>query len=124
MAVMPRVHLHRRLIALIAAYGLALQALLSAFGAVSPAMALDSIICAADGDLRGGGEGGPIPSRPGHESGCAICPLACGGAAPAAWSDAGIGLTFRVGVAIAPPRTAAPVGRVFFRSGLARAPPV
>jgi hypothetical protein len=129
MAAMRRARLHRRLIALIAAYGLALQALLSAFAVVSPAAALDlfaidPIICATGAHPGGGESDGSLPARPGHDVGCALCPLGCGGALAAAWPDARVSLTVHIITAVPQPRMAAAVARVGIRTGLARAPPV
>ena len=51
MPAMLRTGMPRRLIALVAAYGLVLQAMLSAVAAVAPAF--DQVICAAGTDPRG-----------------------------------------------------------------------
>jgi hypothetical protein len=129
MAAMRRARLHRRLIALVAAYGLALQALLSAFAAVAPADALDlvtldPIVCAGGPHPEGGEGGESLPARSRHDSGCALCPLGCGGALPAAWPDAGMVGVLHV-VAVTPrPRMSVPPARGVIRTGLARAPPV
>ena len=116
---MLRTGLPRRLIALVAAYGLALQAMLSAVAAVAPAF--DQIICTAGRDA--GGTDTRHPSLPGHEPGCPLCPLACGGALALPRLDAVIAPPLGFGVAIAAPAAAAPLVRIVCRAGLARAPP-
>ena len=119
---MSRTGLHRRLIALAAAYALALQALFVAFAA-PPGLGLDQVICTADGHAPAGGADDRSPAPGGHAPGCPLCPLACG--ATLALPPVG----FTVAVFVEPsaaPRLAAvpaPVTRIVARAGLARAPP-
>ena len=110
----------RRLIALVAAYGLVLQAMLSAVAAVAPAF--DQVICAAGTDPRGAADTGH-PSQPGHEPGCPLCPLACGGALALPRPDAVAAPRLGFGVAIVAPIATVPLARIVRRAGLARAPP-
>lgn len=110
----------RRLIALVAAYGLALQTTLAAIAAVAPTF--DQVICAADNDPRGGADT-EHPSPPGHERGCPLCPLACGGAPVLPRLDATIAPPLGFGAAIAAPASTVSLARIFHRAGLARAPP-
>ena len=116
-----RFRLHRRLVAVVAAYGLALHGLLSAIaGAVPP---LDPVLCAASVPGHGGvGRDAPPPSHWPDGANCGMCPLVCGGTAmtpPAATIvpvlvSGEAQLPQPVGAA---PRAAPP------RGGLARAPP-
>ncbi|HEY2135679.1 MAG TPA: DUF2946 family protein [Xanthobacteraceae bacterium] len=114
--------LGRRLVALVAAYGLALQVLLSGFVTASPAGA---IICTAD---HAGAAAGAVDTNPfhlpGHPDACAVCALACGAAAPAPSGDAGIAPMQAAAEAVPAPRPAAAVRHAMVRAGLARAPPV
>jgi hypothetical protein len=120
---MPRTCPPRRLVALIAAYGLALQALLSAFAAVVPAGALDWVVCSADGQARGGeGDRNDSPA-PGHGPDCAVCPLVCGSAAPLPSSDIQVVLMLGSGAALPEQHLAGLVAPAVIHAGLARAPP-
>jgi hypothetical protein len=114
----------RRLIALVAAYGLVLQAMLAAVAAV--ASPLDQVICAADTDPRSASDT-PHPSLPGqlpgHEPGCPLCPLACGGALGLPHLDATVAPPLGFGIAMAMPAAASLVVPIVRRAGLARAPP-
>jgi len=117
---MRRGGLHRRLVALVAAYAVALQGLLAAVAAVSPARALDAVICSAQASAHAGHEGGHAPPlRPD----CTFCPLACGAAAPPPASAARLVLIVAPGAPMPAPRPDRPVGRGVLRAGLARAPP-
>jgi hypothetical protein len=112
-----RIGLHRRLVALVAAYGLVLQAMLSAF-AVVPIAAAEAVICTAGTSSHGGTDAPPVP----HHPDCTICPLACGGAAVPPPAVA-IVSTFHVSEA-PPARPVIPSVRpAVLRAGLARAPP-
>lgn len=111
--------IHRRLVALVAAYALALQGLLTAFS-VSPALAPNTAICSTVTPSKG------EPSRKGpvHHSDCPDCALACGGAAMLPPRAASLILAFGPGEAMRVLPTSAPVARVPVHAGLARAPPV
>jgi len=115
---MLRTRIPRRLTALVAAYGLALQAMLAAVATVAPAF--DPVICAA-----GRGAADPEhPPSPAHEPGCPLCPLACGGALALPSRDAAIAPPLGFGTTIAAPAAASPLAGIVYRAGLARAPPV
>jgi hypothetical protein len=117
-----------RFVALLAAYALAVQASLAAFSLFpsvsSAAFPLDRVICSASGRLAGDGTDGKLPARQFHC--CAVCSVACGGAAalraPGARSEpvapplGGVRISARS--TGAPPRFAA-----LNHPGLARAPP-
>ena|SRR5215472_5587966 len=108
----------RRLVAVAAAYGLALHGLLSVLAGATPP--LDPVLCAADVPGHGGvGRNAPPAS---HWPDCAACPLVCGGAAvpPRAAAIVPTGAVREIPPLqpiLAAPRPAPP------RSGLARAPP-
>jgi len=104
----------RRLIALAAAYALALQPMLATLGF---SLGVDSAICAASGPHGDGTAPGPH----GH-AGCAVCPAA-GGGLPVQWPDARIASVLGLGVAMPMHVAAAPTARAAARSGPARAPP-
>jgi hypothetical protein len=115
---------HRRLIALVAAYGLALQALLSVVVAVSPAAEFGAIICSAGAHPGGGAADDQLPPSPGHRIGCPVCALGCAGAAPPVGSDAASVILWFTSSKVAREWPAvAPGARLFARVGLARAPP-
>ncbi len=114
-----RTGLHRRLIALVAAYGLALQALLVAAVALSPDVAAASVICAGE-------RSGPqrdLPAAPRHGIGCALCTLACAGGAPLPASAPTIAPIAGSGTAMRQPSLAGPIARGAVRAGFARGPP-
>jgi hypothetical protein len=113
-----RIGLRRRLVALAAAYGLALQALLSAFPVAAPA--LDPIICAAGAASHDGGTAPPAP----HGPDCTVCPLACGAAALPPPLAARIAVTFGTAATIRARPTERPPMLIVTRAGLARAPPL
>jgi len=115
-----RTGLPRRLIALVAAYGLALQAMLAAVAAVAPP--LDQVICATGAGPHGAADP-KHPPAPGHQPGCMLCPLACGTALPGPSVDAVAACPIGAGVAIAVPPTAVALAPIVRRAGLARAPP-
>jgi hypothetical protein len=118
---MLRSGLSRRLIALVAAYGLALQAMLAAVVVAAPSTAFASVICAPDHPSNAGGTG--LPAAPGHGCDCPSCPLAGAGAAAL---PSGVSATVRVygaGAPMLPWHATAPVSRIAARAGLARAPP-
>lgn len=117
---MLRTGIPRRLIALVAAYGFVLQAMLAAIAAVAPT--LDQVICATDTDPHGASDP-KRPSMPGHEPGCMLCPLACGTAVPAPSVDTTIVRDIDAGVAVVVPITAVALAPIVRRAGLARAPP-
>ena len=119
---MLRTGLSRRLIALVAAYGLALQAMLAAVVVAAPGTAFASVICAPDHRSNAGGGTRHDPA-PGPECDCAFCPLA--GAGPVALPTE-LPSPIRVYGNAAPMRAwrgTAPVGLAAPRAGLARAPP-
>jgi hypothetical protein len=116
-----RISLRRRVVALVAAYALALQGLLAAFVAVAPSTSLDPVICTAGAPAHGA-DGHDAPPVVPHGPDCPICPLACAGAAvlpPVA------AVVAAVAADMAPPPQ--PVATSFrpavLRAGLARAPP-
>lgn len=115
-----RTGIPRRLIALVAAYGLALQAMLAAVAAVTPA--LDQIICAADTDPGGAGDTRHLPT-PGHEPGCPLCPLVCGGVAALPRVDVASAPSPGFSAIAPPPPMFVHVKPVVARAGLSRAPP-
>ena|SRR5580704_4619357 len=117
---MHRLGLPRRLIALVAAYGLALQTLLAAVIAPAPDAAFASVICASDHG-RDAGDTNDVPPTPGHGPCCPFCLLAGPGPLPALATT-----TVRIdgaGAPMRPGRDAAPPPRPLARAGLARAPP-
>jgi len=122
MRAMSRANLHRRLVALIAAYGVALQGLFAAVAAVAPSAALDPIVCAAPASAptghTTGGHGPP------HGLDCTSCPLACGSAVTPPPPDASLARFAAAGDAVPAMPPERPVARVVLRAGLARAPPL
>jgi hypothetical protein len=121
---MLRTGVSRRLIALVAAYGLALQAMLAGVVVAAPDAAFPAVICAPDHHSNAAGTGDPpaLPA-PGHGSNCPFCPLACGGSTTLP-STVPTAVSFASVAAPMPPwRSAAPASRVMSRAGLARAPP-
>ena len=116
-----RAGLNRRLIALVAAYALALQTLLAAVVAAAPFDPLASVVCST-GDAPAPSDAPASPS-PEHQLGCVLCPLGCGGAAALpSFATIAVGIDRR-GMPLRPPRVAASVARAPSRAGLARAPP-
>jgi hypothetical protein len=121
MASMFRTGLHRRLIALVAAYGLALQALLAAAVALSPDAAARSVICAGE---RAGGTQREMPAAPLHHGvGCALCTLACAGGAVPPASVPTVAPIACPGMAMRPPHVASSISRGVVHGGFARGPP-
>jgi len=117
---MRRAGLHRRLVALVAAYAVALQGLLAAIAAVSPARALDAVVCTAQALEHSGHQDGRAPPRPD----CTLCPLACASAVVPPASAARLVLILAPGDPMPTPRAERPVARAMLRAGLARAPPL
>ena len=115
-----RTGLNRRLIALVAAYGLALQALLVAAVALSPDAAAASVICAGE---RTGAPQRDLPAAPHRGIGCALCTLACAGGAVPPASAATVAPTSGSGIAMRQPHPAGPIARRVVRAGFARGPP-
>jgi hypothetical protein len=114
-----RTGLSRRLIALVAAYGLALQAMFAAVVVAAPSTAFASVICAPDHHWTPGGT--RDTPTPGHGCDCPFCPLASAAALPCAAATMA-----RISGAAAPMppwRFAAPAKPFVSRAGLARAPP-
>jgi hypothetical protein len=120
MSAMFRARLPRRLIALAAAYALALQMLLAAVVVLAPDAAVASVICAPDHHWRGTGDA-PAPPLPSHD--CPFCPLAGAGAAALPPCGATAVRVDGAGATIRPLRDAVPATRAVARAGLARAPP-
>jgi hypothetical protein len=118
--VMFRTALHRRLIALVAAYGLALQALLAGTVALSPSAAIASVICAGE---RSDAPQRELPASPHHGIDCTFCTLACAGGVALPTSAPTIVPIARYGAAIEQPRFATPIVRSVVRAGFARGPP-
>jgi len=118
--VMFRTGLHRRLIALVAAYALALQTLLAAAVALSPGAAAASVICAGE---RGGGSQGELPAAPHHGIGCALCTLACAGGAALPANASMVAPIAATAITMRQPQRAGPIARGVVRAGLARGPP-
>jgi hypothetical protein len=112
-----RAGFHRRLMALAAAYAVALQGMLAA---VAPAPTLDTAVCTAESSAHGGNAGGhaPVP-----RADCTLCPLACGSAVTPPPPPARLALHVAAGDTMPAPRPDMPVKRVVQRAGLARAPP-
>jgi hypothetical protein len=104
----------RRLIALAAAYALALQPMLATLGF---SLAWESAICASSGPHGDGTAPGPH----GH-AGCVVCPAA-GGGLPVEWPERGPAFVLGLGVAMPMHVAAVPTARAAARSGPARAPP-
>jgi hypothetical protein len=117
---MRRAGLHRRLVALVAAYAVALQGLLAAVAAVSPARALEAVLCTAQAGEHPGQQGGHAPPRPD----CTLCPLACASAVAPPASAARVVLIVALGDPMPAPRAERPAARAMLRAGLARAPPL
>lgn len=110
--------IHRRLVALVAAYALALQGLLTVFSLVS--LGPDSAICSTTTPSHGEAGGkGPV-----HRPDCPGCALVCGGAGMLPGRAASLILTFGPGEAMRVLPAGAPVARAPVHAGLARAPPV
>jgi DUF2946 family protein len=110
--------IHRRPIALVAAYALALQGLLIVFSLVS--LGPDSAICSTTTPAHGESGGkGPV-----HRPDCPGCALVCGGAGMLPGRAASLILTFGPGEAMRVLPASAPVVRAPVHAGLARAPPV
>jgi len=122
MRAMSRASLHRRLVALVAAYGVALQGLFAAVAAVSPAAALDAVVCPAPASAPAGHAGGGAPP---HRPDCPFCPLACGSAVTPPPPAASLVLIAAVGdvMPAMPQPQQRPMSRIVLRDGLARAPP-
>lgn len=118
--VMFRTGLHRRLIALVAAYGLALQALLAGAVALSPSAAAASVICAGE---RPGEPQREPPATPRHGIDCALCTLACAGGTALPTSPPMIAPIARHGPAMRPLDPSTPIARSVVRAGFARGPP-
>ena len=116
---MLRTGLSRRLIALVAAYGLALQALFAAVVVAAPSTAFASVICAPDHPSDAGDT--PHTPAPGHGCDCPFCPLAGAGAVAL---PSGVVSPVRV-YGTAPPlrsrRATEPANLATPRAGLARA---
>jgi hypothetical protein len=113
-----RTGLSRRLIALVAAYGLALQAMFAAVVVAAPSTAFAAVVCASDHHSNPAGT--RDPPAPGHECGCPFCPLA----GAALLSAAATMVRLSGAAAPMPPwRFAAPARPFVSRAGLARAPP-
>lgn len=117
---MIRTGLHRRLIALVAAYALALQALLGAVVALSPGAAAASVICAGE---RAGGSQRDLPAAPHHDIGCALCALACAGGAALPTNVPAVAPMVGAGPRMRQPQLAGSVARSVVRAGSARGPP-
>lgn len=115
-----RTGLHRRLIALVAAYGLALQALLAVVVVLSPDAAAMSVICAGE---RGGAPARDLPATPHHGFGCALCALACAGGATPPASASAVAPIAGFASTIWHPQWAASIARGIVRAGFARGPP-
>lgn len=118
----PMVHrgIHRRLVALVAAYALALQGLLTVFSSVSPALAPNAEICSTATPSHGEpGRKGPV-----HRPDCPLCVLACSGAAMLPSRAASLIPAFGPSEAMRALPADAPVARAPVHAGLARAPPV
>jgi hypothetical protein len=77
--------LTHRLIALIAAYAIALQAVLAGFAMLATAAHAAPELCVAAGH-------GPIPGSTPLGPDCAACPLQCGGAGPDGFAPAALTL--------------------------------
>jgi|SRR5580704_4021635 hypothetical protein len=117
---MLRARLPRRLIALTAAYALALQTLLAAVVVLAPDAAFASVICASD-HLSQGTRDAPAPPAPGHD--CPFCPLAGASAAALPPCPATAVRVDGAGAPMRPSCGAVPARRLVTRAGLARAPP-
>ncbi len=118
-----RAGVHRRLVALVAAYGLALQGVLAAVAVASPALALDAVVCSAHAP-GGQADRNPGGNPPPHGPDCALCPFACGNAAVAPPArTATLAAILGPGEAMPAPRPNIPVARTVLPAGLARAPP-
>jgi len=115
-----RTGLHRRLIALVAAYGLALQALLAVAVVLSPDVGAAAVICAGE---RGGGPQPDLPAAPHHAISCALCTLACAGGAALPASTPTVAPIAGPGAAVRQPHLAGSPPRSVVRAGLARGPP-
>jgi hypothetical protein len=105
--------LRRRLIALVAAYALALQPMLATLGT---SLGVESAICAASG---AGHDDTTAPASHGH-AGCVLCPATGAGLpvqSPAAKTASLLGVAMPMHVATAP------IARIAARSGPTRAPP-
>jgi hypothetical protein len=114
-----RTGLSRRLIALVAAYGLALQAMFAAVVVAAPGAAFASVICAPGHHWSPAGTRDTPAS--GHGCDCPFCPLVGAAALPSA-----VATMVRIYGAAAPMppwRFAAPARPFVSRAGLARAPP-
>jgi DUF2946 family protein len=115
-----RTGLNRRLIALVAAYALALQALLVGAVALSPATAAAVVIC------RGASIGGTqrdLPAAPHHDVGCALCTLACAGSAALPANVPTVAPIAGPGTALRQPHHGGSLARAIVRAGSARGPP-
>jgi hypothetical protein len=114
-----RVGIHRRLVALFAAYGLVLQGLLAAVAAVAPTLAADAVVCSVQVPAHG------APGHaPPHGSDCTLCPLICCGAIAPPARPASLAPIVGASDAVPAPRSAILIARTILRAGLARAPPV
>jgi hypothetical protein len=118
--IMLRTGLHRRLIALVAAYGVALQALLAGAVAFAPSAVAASVICAGE---RPGGPQRELPATPHHGIDCAFCTLTCAGGVALPASLPSIAPIAGTGTALRQPHVASPIARSVVRAGLARGPP-
>jgi hypothetical protein len=119
MQVMVHRSTHRRLVALVAAYALALQGLLTVVSSVSPALAPNAAICSTATPSHGEpGRKGPV-----HRPDCLGCALACGGATMPSRA-ASLFPAFGPSEAMRALPAGAPVARAPVHAGLARAPPV
>jgi hypothetical protein len=120
MQVMVHRTIHRRLVALVAAYALAVQGLLTVFSSVSPALAPNAAICSTATPSHGE----PGRKGPSHRPDCPGCALACSGAAMLPSRAASLFPAFGPSEAMRVLPASAPVARAQVHAGLARAPPV
>jgi hypothetical protein len=123
MAGMLGADLHRRLIAVVAAYGLALQTVLSAVAAVPAGLEHASIICSAEQHRPAVGITDRLPPPTDHRSGCLMCPLLCAGAIDLPRTQTVLAVALVFSATIASTHADAVNANTFVRAGLARAPP-
>ncbi len=116
---MVRRGIHRRLVALAAAYALALHGLVVALAPPSAAPAFAAPLCSQQA-AYGGGAGKRLPA---HDPDCTVCPLACASAVPLPTVDVSLAPPMRIGGRLLAPWRAAPVVRPVVQAGLARGPP-
>lgn len=96
-----------------------MQGLFAAVAAVSPALAVDAVVCSVHAPTHGAPEHAPP-----HCPDCTLCPLICCGAVAPPVPTASLAPIAGASMALPLPHATVRVVRTILRAGLARAPPV